>query len=129
MNHKHKALWPLKRCMLHTLCTLILSKYFHLTIGSSLILIQNELWVSKCYHAHSKTIFHMFRVSKKCHQDSSLLHTHYTCYTSFFCVKSGEKWFTCSVFSPLCTLTIIRLFPFSRWLRLYFKLTSYYSCI
>jgi hypothetical protein len=40
MNHKHEALWPLKKCMLYILCTLILSNSFHLTIGSSLILIQ-----------------------------------------------------------------------------------------
>jgi hypothetical protein len=40
MNHKHEALWLLKKCMLHTLFTLILSNLFHLTIGSSLTLIQ-----------------------------------------------------------------------------------------
>jgi hypothetical protein len=63
---------------------------FHLTIGSSLTLIQNELWVPKYCHAHSKVFFLMFRVSKKCHQDFCLLHTYYTCYTSFFWVKSGS---------------------------------------
>ncbi len=42
----------------------------------------------------------MFKISKKCHQDFSLLHTYYTCYTSFFGVKSGEKCFTRSVLSP-----------------------------
>jgi hypothetical protein len=77
-----------------------LSKSLHLTIGSSLTLIQNELWVPKFCHAHSKVLFLMFRVSKKIHQDVSLLHTHYTCYTSLFWVKSGEKWFTCSVNHP-----------------------------
>jgi hypothetical protein len=35
--------WPLKKCMLYTLCTLILFNPLHLTIGSSLTLIQNEL--------------------------------------------------------------------------------------
>jgi hypothetical protein len=43
MNHKHEALWLLKICMSYILCTLILSKSFHLTIGSNLILIQNEI--------------------------------------------------------------------------------------
>jgi hypothetical protein len=101
MNHKHEALWLLKRCTLYILCTLILSNYLHLTIVSSLTLIQNELWVPKCCHAHSKVLFFMFRVSKKCHQDFSLLHTYYTCYTSLAWVNSGEKWLTCSVFSPI----------------------------
>jgi hypothetical protein len=47
----------------------------------------------------------MFKVSKKCHQNFDLLHTYYTCYTSFFWVKSGEKWLTYSVFSPKSTHT------------------------
>jgi len=34
--------------------TLILSNPLRLTIRSSLCLIQNELWVSKCYHTHFK---------------------------------------------------------------------------
>jgi len=90
MNHKHEALWPLKRCTLYILCTLILSNSLHLTIGLSLILIKNELWVPKCCHAHSKILFSMFRVSRKCHQDFNLLHIYYTCYTSFLGVKNGS---------------------------------------
>jgi hypothetical protein len=43
MNHKHEALRSLKICKLHTLCILILFDPPHLTIGSKLILIQNEL--------------------------------------------------------------------------------------
>jgi hypothetical protein len=43
MNHKHEALGPLKNYKLYTLYTLILSNPPHLTIGSKLILIQNEL--------------------------------------------------------------------------------------
>jgi hypothetical protein len=43
MNHKHEAIWPLKNCKLYTLCTFILSNSPHLTIGSKLILTQNEL--------------------------------------------------------------------------------------
>jgi hypothetical protein len=90
MNHKHEALWSLKRCTLYVLCTLILFNFLHLTIGSNLTLIQNELWIPKCCHAHFKVLFIIFKVSKKCHQDFSLLHTYYTCYTSFFEVKSGS---------------------------------------
>jgi len=41
MNHKHEALWSLKNYKLYTICTIIFSNYFHLTIGSRLILIQN----------------------------------------------------------------------------------------
>jgi hypothetical protein len=37
MNHKHETLWPLKKCMLYILCTLILSNPFYLTIGLTLI--------------------------------------------------------------------------------------------
>jgi hypothetical protein len=47
MNHKYKALWLLKNCKLHTLCTLILFNPLQLTIGSKLILTQNELSVQK----------------------------------------------------------------------------------
>jgi len=101
MNHKHEALWLLKICMLYILCTLILSNYFHLTIGSSLNLIQIELWVPKCCHAHSKVLFLMFRVSKKCHQDFSLLHTYYIYYASLFGVNRGEKWVTHILLSPI----------------------------
>jgi len=43
MNRKHEALWPLKNYKLYILCTLILSNPLHLTVGSKLILIQNEL--------------------------------------------------------------------------------------
>ncbi len=43
MNHKHAALWPLRNYKLYILCTLILSNFPHLTVGSKLILIQNEL--------------------------------------------------------------------------------------
>ncbi len=49
MNHKHEALWMLKNCKLYTVCTLILSNSLHPTIGSRLILTQNEPLVPKCY--------------------------------------------------------------------------------
>jgi hypothetical protein len=45
MNHRHEALWLLKKRELYILCTLVLSNPFCLTFGSRLILIQNELWV------------------------------------------------------------------------------------
>jgi hypothetical protein len=101
MNHKHGTLRSLKICTLFSLCTLILSNSLHLTIGSIFTLIQNELWIPKYSHVHSKVLFLMFRVFKRCHQDFNLLHTYHTCYTSFFWVKSGEKWLTHSVFSPI----------------------------
>jgi hypothetical protein len=90
MNHKDDALWLLKRCTLYILCTLILRNSLHLTIGSSLTLIHNELWIPKCCHAHFKVLFPMFKVFKKCHQDFNLLHTYYTYYTSYFWMKSGS---------------------------------------
>jgi hypothetical protein len=43
MNHKHEALWPLKNYKLYTVCTLILSNFLHIIVGSRLISIQNEL--------------------------------------------------------------------------------------
>jgi len=57
MNHKHEALRSLKICKLHTLCILILFDPPHLTIGSKLILIQNELWVQKYGCANSKVFY------------------------------------------------------------------------
>jgi hypothetical protein len=48
----------------------------------------------------------MFKVSKICHQDFNLLHTYYIYYTSFFGVKSGEKWLTHNVFHLLTPLPI-----------------------
>jgi hypothetical protein len=55
----------------------------------------NDIWFPKCCHSHSNCFFHMFRISKRCHQDFSLLHTYHTCYISFFWVKSGPSivWF------------------------------------
>jgi len=43
----------------------------------------------------------MFRIFKRCHQDFNLLHTYHICYASLFWVKSGEKWLTHSVLSPI----------------------------
>ncbi len=62
MNHKHEALWPLKRCRLYILC--ILSNSFHLTIGSSLTLIQNEFWIPKYCFAHLILFFLCLRFPK-----------------------------------------------------------------
>jgi hypothetical protein len=98
-HHKHEALWLLKKCTLYTLCTLILFNPLHLTIGWDLTFIQNELWVPRCCHAHSKVFILMFKIFKRCHQDFSLLHTYYTWYTSLFWVKCGEKWLTYNLFS------------------------------
>jgi hypothetical protein len=43
MDHKHEALWPLKNFKLYIMCTLILINSLHLTVGSRLILTQNEI--------------------------------------------------------------------------------------
>jgi hypothetical protein len=43
MNHKHEALWLMKKYKLNIVCTLILFNHFHLTIESILTLIQDEL--------------------------------------------------------------------------------------
>jgi len=43
MNHKHEVLRSPKNCKLYILCALILSTPPHLTVGSKLILTQNEL--------------------------------------------------------------------------------------
>ncbi len=43
MNRKRETLCSLKKHKLFAMCTLILSNYFHLTIGSRLILTQKEL--------------------------------------------------------------------------------------
>jgi hypothetical protein len=43
MNHKHEALWPLKKCTLYIFIHIDFITPFHLTIESSSTLIQNEL--------------------------------------------------------------------------------------
>jgi hypothetical protein len=43
-----------KNYKLYALCTLILSNPLHLTVGSKLVLTQNELWVQKCCCVNSK---------------------------------------------------------------------------
>jgi hypothetical protein len=91
--NQHEAFWPLKKCMLYILCTLILSNPLCFIIGSSLTLIQNVI-------IHILIFFLMFRVSKRCHQDFNLLHIYHISYISYFCVKSGEKWFTCMCLHP-----------------------------
>ncbi len=70
MNHRHEALWPLKNYKLYSMCALILSNPLHLIVGSRLIFIQNELWVLNCCHA---IFFLVFRITKRYHQDFSLL--------------------------------------------------------
>ncbi len=40
MNHKHETLWLLKNYKLCTLCTLILSNPFHLTIEFKNVVVQ-----------------------------------------------------------------------------------------
>jgi hypothetical protein len=65
----------------------------------------------------------MFKVSKNYHQDFSLLHTYYICYTSFFGVKNG---------SPImCFHPFVECFGFSTcflftYLFLNFKKSSMY---
>jgi len=95
MNHKHDALWSLKKYTLCTSCTLILFNHFHLTVASNLILIQSEFWVPKCYHAHSKVFFLVFKVFKRCHQDFSILHIIILVIHHFFL----PKWITFNVLS------------------------------
>jgi len=94
MVTNNKISSSVKICTLCNLRTLIWSNSLHLTIGSSLILIQNELWVPKCCHAHFMVHFFMFKASKNAIK-IFVYHTYYTCYTSFFWVKSGSPimWF------------------------------------
>jgi len=84
MNHKHEAPWPLKKSTLYTLCTLILSNPFHLSIGSHL-----TKWFKMSFELQNfvmrilKFYFLMFRILKRCHQDFSLAQTYHACYTFF----------------------------------------------
>jgi hypothetical protein len=99
MNHKHEAPWLLKKCMLYTFCTLILSNPLHLTIGSNLTKwFKMSFEFQKNFMHILKFIFLMFSILKRCHQDFSL--TYLSCLLYFFWVKSSEKWFTRSVISP-----------------------------
>ncbi len=91
-----------------------LSNSLHLTIRSSLILIQNKLWVPKYCHTHFYIFIFIFRVSQKCHQDFNLLHAYYTYYISLFCVKSNEKWFTLCSWPPSACELVTHLFYLSK---------------
>jgi hypothetical protein len=106
MNHKHEALWPLKRCTLYILCTLILSNCLHLTIGSSLTLIQNKLWVPKCCLAHFKVFFFLclgfpenaIKILVYCTPIILVIHHFF----GWKVVENGGKWLIHSVLSPSC---------------------------
>jgi hypothetical protein len=109
MNHKQETLWLLKKYILCILCTLILFNHFHLIIASSLILIESELWVPKCYYAHFKVFSLVFRVFKSCHQDFSILHIIILVIHHFFL----PKWITFSVFSPFFYMELYKWVPFA----------------
>jgi len=115
MNHKHEVSWLLKICTLYTLCTLILSKSLHLTIGSSLTLIQNELWVPKSCHAHSKAIFLCLGFSK----NAIKILTYYTpiilVIHHFFKWKMVKIGSSVMCFHPRETINWTKRFSFHHW--------------
>jgi hypothetical protein len=91
--------------MLHISYTLILSNLLHLTIGSKLVLIQNELWVPKCRHANFLILFlffFVFKIAKGCHQNFSLL-----C-TTIFVIHHFFWW---KLVHPLCVFTFHQYCP------------------
>jgi len=90
MNHKHEALWMLKNYKLYIMCTLIWYNHTHLTIGSKLILIQNELWVKKCCCSNLKRFLLMFKITKGCHQNFILLHIIILIIHYLFWTKNGS---------------------------------------
>jgi hypothetical protein len=86
MNHKHKALWPLKNYKLYTIRTFILSNYLPLTIGSKLILTQSEFNVVMQILKFFSCVYDSQRIPP-----IFLLTMYYnTFYTSPFLVKSGS---------------------------------------
>ncbi len=128
MNHKHEALWLLKKCNLYVLHVhWFYPISLHLTIRSRLILTQNELWISNCFHANSKFFSYVEDSQRtplgpnllKC---TKILSQHHAFpffllfrYTSFFWVKSGSCWMS---FDQLRDWTPIskKTLPILNWL-------------
>jgi hypothetical protein len=86
----------IKNCTLYMLRSLILFNPFHLTVGSKLILTENEIWVSE-YCAHSRVFWLCIGLSNDAIKFSFIAY-YDTSYTSLFLVKR----LTHSVLSPFC---------------------------
>ncbi len=87
-----------KKCMLYTLCTLILSNPLHLTIGSNLTEWFKMSFEFQNFVMHIfKFFFLIFRILKRCYQDFNLTRTYHACHTFFGwkVVKNGSPivWF------------------------------------
>ncbi len=61
------------------------------------LLDQNELWVSKCCHAHFKTFYLWLWLTNNAIKISSYCTLWYLLYITFF----GEIWLTHSAFTPM----------------------------
>jgi hypothetical protein len=79
------------------LYTLILANPLHLTIESSLILIQNELWILKCCHEHSK----VFPLCLGFWKDAMNILPYYMPIILVVHHFFGWKWFTHNVLLPI----------------------------
>ncbi len=106
MKHKHEALWFSKKIKLYTLFTLILFN-LHLTIGSKSRLIQNELWVPKCYQTNSNLFLLVFFIVKKCNQDFNQCVPQYLLY--IFILMKSDSYLVCFHFKMKYLILIIIL--------------------
>jgi hypothetical protein len=121
MNHKHEDLWPFKKCMLYTLCILILSNPFHLTIGSNLTLIQNEFWVPKSCHAHFILFFLCFGFPKNAINISAycipIMHVIY----HFVGWKVVHLYCAFTLLCKIASFAPTKILTLIRWLKQHFK--------
>jgi hypothetical protein len=85
-----------KNCVfcIYVLCTLFLSNLLHLTIGSRLILTQNELW-GQCCHAN----YEMFCLCLRLLKDTIKILGYHILWYLLYITLFGEKWFTFNVLS------------------------------
>ncbi len=90
MFHESQTLWLLKN-----MCYIFCIHWFY-PICFIELLDQNELWVSKCCHAHFKTFYLWLWLTNNVIKISTYCTLWYLLYITFF----GEKWFTHSVLSP-----------------------------
>jgi len=58
---QYDTLWLLKNCMLYIVCTLNVPNPVNPIIKSRLI----QLWMTKCFHAHSKSFLLEFKIAKR----------------------------------------------------------------
>ncbi len=95
MNENKLFVWPNGHFQcLGFVCTLHVPNLLNLTIVSRLVLILNDLWVTKSCHAHFKNKFLNLGLPKDCHQEKVHSTLSYLLYIIIFCLLTFKYIFT-----------------------------------